>query len=136
MITASVMKELNNIYVEQSKLRSSITCYYSTGIGYTGRINRTIAGVPCRPWLENPYINNITYPTLVKNYCRNPEGLHQKPWCYTSADRRKWDYCPVDKCPDGNYYHFFFIQISELFFLKFFSIFLSFVILSFGVIFE
>ena len=82
-------------------MRSSSTCYHNNGIGYTGRVNRTITGAKCRPWFENHYINNITYPTLVSNYCHNTQGLHPKPWCYTSIDRREWDYCPLEKCPDG-----------------------------------
>ena len=88
--------------LEYSSIQSSDTCYYRDGIGYTGNINHTVNGTLCRPWSDNPYINNITYPTLIKNYCRNPQSIGLKPWCYTSADRRNWDYCPVEQCPDGN----------------------------------
>ena len=100
----------NNIYcrkmfvllIEYSSIRSSDTCYYGDGISYTGNTNYTVNGVSCRPWSDNPYINNITYPTLIKNYCRNPQSIGLKPWCYTRVDRNKWDYCPVEQCSDGN----------------------------------
>ena len=63
------MNCFQNIYLKERKIRSSSTCYHDNGIGYTGLVNRTITGAKfrakCRSWFENPYINNITYPTLV-----------------------------------------------------------------------
>ena len=40
----------------------------------------------------------MVVPGLRKNYCRNPQGYAEKPWCYTDMETRKWEYCKVDKC--------------------------------------
>lgn len=102
-------------------MRHSETCYYKDRISYTGNLNYTVNGISCQPWSKNPFINNITYPTLINNYCRNPQGTGLKPWCYTNHDRREWDYCLVEQCLDGNYIYvlFDFLIVSFQFMIDF-----------------
>ena len=33
------------------------------------------------------------------NYCRNPDGDENGPWCYTVGNKR-WDYCDVPECKE------------------------------------
>ena len=32
------------------------------------------------------------------NYCRNPDGRGQRPWCYTRNVSKRWEYCSVEEC--------------------------------------
>ena len=32
------------------------------------------------------------------NYCRNPDGESQGPWCYTTDPKSRWEYCHVPMC--------------------------------------
>ena len=49
-------------------------------------------------WSKNTYLNEMVYPELQRNYCRNPQGYGKSPWCYTDLQTRKWEYCEVNKC--------------------------------------
>ena len=35
----------------------------------------------------------------AKNYCRNPGGSPEGPWCYTTDPSSRWEYCDVPLCP-------------------------------------
>lgn len=61
-------------------------------------MNITISGKSCVEWSKISYLNNDVFPTLKKNYCRNPEGYGSKPWCYVRINDRKWEYCKVKAC--------------------------------------
>ncbi|RXN11781.1 skeletal receptor tyrosine kinase-like protein [Labeo rohita] len=34
----------------------------------------------------------------AENYCRNPGGESDRPWCYTTNPNVRWEYCLVPKC--------------------------------------
>ncbi|KAH0628373.1 hypothetical protein JD844_009448 [Phrynosoma platyrhinos] len=34
------------------------------------------------------------------NYCRNPGGINEQPWCYTKDASVKWEYCNIPHCGD------------------------------------
>ena len=41
----------------------------------------------------------VLRPYLDKhNYCRNPEGRGERPWCYTTDPEVRWEYCSVPAC--------------------------------------
>ena len=33
------------------------------------------------------------------NYCRNPGGYREQPWCFVDASVGTWEFCNVSKCP-------------------------------------
>lgn len=35
-----------------------------------------------------------------RNFCRNPGGISDRPWCYTSNPSIRWEFCPVPECGD------------------------------------
>lgn len=37
---------------------------------------------------------------LDNNYCRNPDN-ERMPWCYTTDNETRWEYCKVTTCGDG-----------------------------------
>ena len=82
-----------------------ISCYNvaNKGIDYIGHVNRTVSGIPCQSWSAPiPHIHPFT--SLFRryleghNYCRNPEGRGQRPWCYTANASIRWEYCDIPVC--------------------------------------
>lgn len=83
------------------------SCYRGDGRYYQGRVNTTEGGILCQAWAsQTPHHHSrhpSIYPTLLHaaNHCRNPGGEHQRPWCFTSSVRYRWQYCSVRKCADN-----------------------------------
>lgn len=53
-----------------------------------------------------PHLHRRTpqvFPELsdAENYCRNPGGENERPWCYTKDPSVTWEYCSVSPCGDG-----------------------------------
>ena len=85
------------------------TCYdpANKGFTYNGTISITESGLPCQKWnSQEPHPHPLTpvlRPYLDKhNYCRNPEGRGERPWCYTTDREVRWEYCDVPTCGDGS----------------------------------
>uniref|UniRef100_A0AAX7U0Z9 Macrophage stimulating 1 n=1 Tax=Astatotilapia calliptera TaxID=8154 RepID=A0AAX7U0Z9_ASTCA len=51
-------------------------------------------------------INPRTHPdaNLTENYCRNPDGDHHGPWCYTTDHKTEFDYCAIKQCGTDLFY--------------------------------
>uniref|UniRef100_A0A8C2EJF0 Macrophage stimulating 1 n=1 Tax=Cyprinus carpio TaxID=7962 RepID=A0A8C2EJF0_CYPCA len=79
-------------------------CYNEIGKNYRGVVRKTRKGILCQKWsLNTPHktkINPKTHPeaNLTDNYCRNPDGDHHGPWCYTSDPKTEFDYCAIKQC--------------------------------------
>ena len=78
-------------------------------------MSQTKRGVVCQRWdLQEPHSHGITPDThrdsgLNMNYCRNPDGEPEGPWCYTSSAAKRWDYCDIPLCGKlSNMLHNFF----------------------------
>ncbi|XP_059796862.1 plasminogen isoform X4 [Balaenoptera ricei] len=89
---------------------SEADCMFGTGKGYRGKKATTVAGVPCQEWAaQAPHKHNIFTPEanpragLEKNYCRNPDGDINGPWCYTTNPRKLFDYCDVPQCVSSSF---------------------------------
>uniref|UniRef100_A0A8C5P6Y5 receptor protein-tyrosine kinase n=1 Tax=Leptobrachium leishanense TaxID=445787 RepID=A0A8C5P6Y5_9ANUR len=80
------------------------TCYKGNGKYYQGNVNVTISGIPCQKWSQQlPHLHRRlpeVFPELTQseNYCRNPGGESERPWCYTTDPNMRWEYCNI--CPD------------------------------------
>lgn len=58
-----------------------------------------------------PHLHRRTpqvFPELsdAENYCRNPGGENERPWCYTKDPSVTWEYCNVSPCGDGRWLQF------------------------------
>lgn len=58
-----------------------------------------------------PHLHRRTpqvFPELsdAENYCRNPGGENERPWCYTKDPSVTWEYCNVSPCGDGRQLQF------------------------------
>ena len=77
-------------------------CYREVGEHYKGQVGVTESGFQCQPWSSQaPHrhkLNPAIIPGLRMNHCRNPGGLKEKPWCYTSNATVDWEYCNVPIC--------------------------------------
>ncbi|NWI02083.1 MUSK kinase, partial [Tichodroma muraria] len=88
------------------------TCYSGNGQFYQGTANVTASGIPCQKWNDQaPHLHRRTpqvFPELfdAENYCRNPGGENERPWCYTKDPAVTWEYCSVSPCGDGRQLHF------------------------------
>uniref|UniRef100_A0A0G2K6S8 Plasminogen n=2 Tax=Rattus norvegicus TaxID=10116 RepID=A0A0G2K6S8_RAT len=88
---------------------SETDCMYGNGKEYRGKTAVTAAGTPCQEWAaQEPHSHRIFTPQtnpragLEKNYCRNPDGDVNGPWCYTMNPRKLYDYCNIPLCgPNG-----------------------------------
>ncbi|KAJ7408536.1 Muscle, skeletal receptor tyrosine protein kinase [Pitangus sulphuratus] len=82
-------------------------CYSGNGQFYQGWVNITASGIPCQKWSEQaPHLHRRTpqvFPELsdAENYCRNPGGENERPWCYTKDPAVTWEYCSVSPCGDA-----------------------------------
>merc|ERR1719451_182653 len=85
-----------------------LSCYEESdkGKAYKGLATSTSSGRSCQNWLKDmPHSISID-PSSENglgnhNYCRNPDGSEDKPWCYTmdpSPDHEK-ETCDIPVCP-------------------------------------
>ena len=86
-------------------LASKDTCKKTVmGKEYRGKMSETISGRNCQDWTSKSphfHINFGKGHGLEKNYCRNPDGEPNGPWCYTTDRNKRWEYCPVSFCKVG-----------------------------------
>merc|ERR1719389_509199 len=84
------------------------SCYEESdkGKAYKGLATSTTSGRTCQNWLKDKPHEISTEPSTENglgnhNYCRNPDGSEDKPWCYTmdpSPDHEK-ETCDIPVCP-------------------------------------
>ncbi len=79
------------------------------GREYRGELDYTIDNVTCQYWTSQwPHKHKI-YNTEnetsnekkgigADNFCRNPSGHREKPWCFTTLKDVRWQYCNVNIC--------------------------------------
>ncbi|XP_036914939.1 plasminogen [Sturnira hondurensis] len=85
-------------------------CILGSGKGYRGKKATTVTGTPCQAWdAQKPHAHSIFTPQsnpragLEKNYCRNPDGDVNGPWCYTMNPRKLFDYCDIPRCESASF---------------------------------
>jgi len=64
---------------------------------------KTEGGYKCQHWhLHSPHKHSQWDPDYKRsgfshNYCRDTDGSG-KPWCYTTDQKKRWEYCDIKKC--------------------------------------
>uniref|UniRef100_A0A2R8ZU81 Kringle domain-containing protein n=1 Tax=Pan paniscus TaxID=9597 RepID=A0A2R8ZU81_PANPA len=78
---------------------------FGNGKGYRGKKATTVTGTPRQEWTaQEPHRHSRFTPGtspragLEKNYCRNPDGDINGPWCYRVNPRKLFDYCDIPLC--------------------------------------
>merc|ERR1719198_1517442 len=87
-----------------------MSCYEESdkGKAYKGLAASTTSGRTCQNWLKDKPHEVGMEPSTENglgnhNYCRNPDGSEDKPWCYTmdpSPDHEK-ETCDIPVCPEA-----------------------------------
>lgn len=80
-------------------------CLQGNGTSYTGTLSVTLHGHTCLEW-NLPKVKALSVGKgfdpkvlLVKNYCRNPDGDLEGPWCYVKQGANiTMDYCDLELC--------------------------------------
>jgi len=96
---ALIPKDLNafdtGCYTEETK-----------GETYRGLVSSTVSGRTCQKWLsDHPHKEaldnepNSDNGLGNHNFCRNPDGSEEKPWCYTQDPTVKKEVCEIPVCP-------------------------------------
>lgn len=69
------------------------------GTGYKGLVNITESGKVCQRWDKQvPHQHSYTYLGNQENYCRSDYSADGRPWCYTTHNRTRYEYCYVPSC--------------------------------------
>lgn len=96
-----------------------VECYNGTGFNYRGIANRTRSGLKCQSWnAQWPHQHGNTQskkPGLGlgdHNYCRNPDNEPDGPWCYTTSNLTRWEYCAVPHCGKSDKISFILYSIT------------------------
>ena len=83
-------------------------CYNDRGQSYRGTASQTQSGAKCLYWSQQIFLRTSEYPELTgHNYCRNPGGREEQPWCYVHDFRK--EFCDIPKCFD-QYLWFYIIS--------------------------
>ena len=80
-------------------------CSIGNGRTYVGHVQQTRNGRDCQAWAsqvphKHPFLPS-KYPSELLTFgfaCRNPGGVGEGPWCYTSNMTVRWEYCDVPQC--------------------------------------
>ncbi|XP_053383873.1 uncharacterized protein LOC123562463 [Mercenaria mercenaria] len=76
---------------------------------YTGPTSKTTSGHICQRWSSDTphhhkYHSDERFPDAsvdeAANHCRSPDG-DVTPWCYTTNEKERWEYCNVSRCGGG-----------------------------------
>merc|ERR1719352_2205966 len=79
------------------RLRSlPFDCYGGKGAAYQGLKDISTSGRECMNWVKQGKEKGEGIGN--HNYCRNPGGKKDKPWCYTVDPAVEWEFCEVPKC--------------------------------------
>lgn len=84
-------------------------CLPGNAESYTGTLSVSLHGHTCLDWnlpiVKALFVGKDFNPevTLSKNYCRNPDGDLEGPWCYVKkAGNITIDYCDLELCGEFN----------------------------------
>merc|ERR1719424_2235350 len=103
--STSSLKEMSNDVAVPKRNEAELDpfdCYKGKGEDYVGLVNMGESGRNCMNWIDQGEYKSTTKGIGGHNYCRNPEGSKEKPWCFTIDPQKEWEYCVVPECKDSD----------------------------------
>lgn len=75
-------------------------CFWGSGNSYRGTQHITAKGHTCVYWSHQYYFKVTDFEELVgHNYCRNPGGAEDRPWCYVEMNQKMHrELCDIPQC--------------------------------------
>ncbi|XP_056419590.1 plasminogen [Hyla sarda] len=102
---SSLVHRRNDIALYEKKIYLE-NCFTGDGKNYRGTESKTRSGKTCQDWTATtPHTPNYT-PTnfpdagLDANFCRNPDGDPNGPWCYTTDPNQRFEFCDITQCEE------------------------------------
>ncbi|XP_035660176.1 transmembrane matrix receptor MUP-4-like [Branchiostoma floridae] len=81
----------------QEQCTAQAECFNKNGTDYSGKMSTTRSGRTCQRW-DTQLPHKHSKALLTHNYCRNPGGTKDGPWCYTMDPSVRWEYCNISQC--------------------------------------
>eukprot|EP00927_Polykrikos_kofoidii_P080424 TRINITY_DN7728_c0_g1_i1.p1 TRINITY_DN7728_c0_g1~~TRINITY_DN7728_c0_g1_i1.p1 ORF type:complete len:187 (-),score=14.45 TRINITY_DN7728_c0_g1_i1:405-908(-) len=100
LLLLSINEARSHLRARQA-LPTATDCYDDQGSGYRGQVSSTMSGRTCKMWTDTELTIERDNGLGHHNFCRNPDGSRDQPWCYTVDPNTKYDseVCNVPKCP-------------------------------------
>ncbi|XP_075059363.1 plasminogen-like [Mixophyes fleayi] len=102
---SSVLRRRNDVALYEKKTYLE-DCIKGDGKNYRGTQSKTKSGKTCQDWTSTtPHKPNLTpekFPNagLESNFCRNPDGDENGPWCYTTDPSTRFEFCNIPQCEE------------------------------------
>ncbi len=101
VVSRDLSPEVTFCFAAVTQVRSK-----TKGRNYRGNMDYTTQGITCQHWTAqyphrhktitgNRNVDVLRNGLGDHNYCRNPNSLRAKPWCYTTLTKTKWQYCDI-----------------------------------------
>ena len=99
-LKAIIVYKINEFFIFTFLVPKDKICRRTVkGEEYIGNISTTKSGRTCQEWKSQTPHKHSYCSHLEKNFCRNPDGEDNGPWCYTTDRNKRWEYCDVPFCP-------------------------------------
>merc|ERR1719352_2211574 len=73
-------------------------CFSGNGEDYVGLMTNSESGRACSNWIKQGKYKATDKGIGNHNYCRNPKGSKDKPWCFVKDPNKEWEFCSVEEC--------------------------------------
>lgn len=96
----------NHVKTPIRKASSVTGCFTNNGEDFHANVSVTEKGYVCQAWNSTkPHYHILSpedHPEIGggHNFCRNPGGQKRQPWCFTTDESAKFDYCDIPRCED------------------------------------
>ncbi|XP_022089945.1 bone morphogenetic protein 1-like [Acanthaster planci] len=105
---ARAMYGCNQRKMAQDSQEECVVSKHGDGREYRGTRDYTVSGATCQKWnaqwphrqeyWKDEPARNARQGLGDHNYCRNPSGKMERPWCFTTLKKTRWEYCDVQVC--------------------------------------
>nr|XP_060634280.1 hepatocyte growth factor isoform X2 [Anolis sagrei ordinatus] len=106
-LDSGIVRRHNNTFDLYEKKDYVRNCIVGKGANYKGTLSVTKSGIRCQAWNSTiPHEHNFLPSSyrgkdLRGNFCRNPKGEEDGPWCFTSNPEKRYEVCDIPLCSEA-----------------------------------